>query len=54
VRPGGFAVVEPTMATLGATEAAYFQIGEVAYAVVAGVEADGLDRAARRLFDSLH
>jgi len=54
VRPGGFAVVTPTMATVGATEAAYFQIGEVAYAVVAGVEADGLDRAARRLFASLH
>jgi anti-sigma factor RsiW len=53
VRPGNFDVVAPTMTPPDQVVAAYFQIGEVAYALVAGVGAHDLDRAAERLADSL-
>jgi anti-sigma factor RsiW len=53
VRPGDFDVVAPTMASPGEVTAAYFQVGEVAYALVAGPGAHDLDRAAARLADSL-
>jgi len=54
VRPGTFDVIKPTVAPGNRTSAAYFQIGEVAYAVVAGGDARKLDRAAERLADTLY
>lgn len=54
VRPGTFDVVKPTVAPNGQISAAYFQIGEVAYAVVAAGDARELDRAAERLADTLY
>lgn len=54
VRPGTFDVVKPTLAPGEDTSAAFFQIGEVAYAVVAGGHVAGLDRAAERLAATLY
>lgn len=54
VRPGTFDVVKPTIAGGGETSAAFFQIGEVAYALVASGNARELDRAAERLADTLY
>ncbi|BCH25812.1 anti-sigma factor family protein [Mesorhizobium sp. L-8-3] len=54
VRPGSFDVVRPTLVPAGEAWAAYFQIGEVAYALVATGDPHKLERAAKRLFDTLH
>ncbi|TKT69858.1 anti-sigma factor [Aquamicrobium sp. LC103] len=54
VRPGTFDVVSPTLVPAGRTSAAFFQIGEVAYAVVAAGDVRELDRAAERLADTLY
>jgi len=47
-------VVEPTIAGGSDTFAAFFQIGEVAYALVASGDARKLDAAAERLADTLY
>jgi anti-sigma factor RsiW len=54
VRPGSFDVVQPTLAPSGDVSAAYFQIGEVAYVLVASGNVDALDRAAARLAATLY
>lgn len=54
VRPGTFDVVKPAVAPSGDISSAYFQIGEVAYALVARGAARDLDRAAERLADTLY
>lgn len=54
VRPGSFDVVAPTLSQDADVSAAYFQVGEVAYALVAGTAVRALDRAAQRLADTLH
>jgi len=54
VRPGTFDVVKPTVAAMQDVTAAYFQIGEVAYALVAQADARDLDRAAKKLSDTLY
>lgn len=54
VRPGTFDVVKPTLAPGGTASAAFFQIGEVAYAVVAAGNVRALDRAAERLASTLY
>jgi anti-sigma factor RsiW len=55
VRPGGFNVVSPTVTTEGELSAAHWQVGDVAYALVAATgEGDDLDRAAVRLARTLH
>lgn len=54
VRPGTFDVVKPTLAPGDGTSAAYFQIGDVAYAVVATGGGRELDRAAERLAETLY
>ena len=54
VRPGTFDVVKPTLAPGSGTSAVFFQIGEVAYAVVAAGDVGELDRAAERLADTLY
>ncbi|SFU22292.1 anti-sigma factor [Mesorhizobium sp. YR577] len=54
VRPGTFDVVKPTVADMQDVTAAYFQIGEVAYALVAKADALDLDRAASQLSDTLY
>lgn len=54
VRPGSFDVVRPTLAPGNGVSAVYFQIGEVAYAVVATGDSRELDRAAERLADTLY
>ncbi|MBB2973314.1 anti-sigma factor [Mesorhizobium sp. RMAD-H1] len=54
VRPGHFDVVPPKLVTVDDASAAYFQIGDVAYALVARPDAEHLDRAAERLARSLH
>lgn len=55
VRPGAFDVVAPTVTQEGDLSAAHWQVGDVAYALVA-TPADGgaLDRAAAGLARSLH
>jgi anti-sigma factor RsiW len=53
VRPGTFEVVAPSIAPTGDVSAAYFQVGEVAYALVAAADTRDLDRAASRLADTL-
>lgn len=53
VRPGSFDVVKPRRADLDAASAVYFQIGDVAYALV-GAKAAELDEAAERLAGSLY
>ena len=54
VRPGTFDVVSPTVMTTVDASAAYFQIGEVAYALIAKADVKNLDRAASRLADTLY
>ncbi|RJF88916.1 anti-sigma factor [Oleomonas cavernae] len=54
VRPGSFDVVPPTDLEAGDAAASYFQVGEVAYALVARTDAEKLGRAAARLADSLY
>lgn len=54
VRPGSFDVVRPTLSPGAEASAAFFQIGEVAYAVVAAGNVHELDRAAERLADTLY
>jgi anti-sigma factor RsiW len=54
VRPGTFDVVSPTVITTPDAAAAYFQIGDVAYALIAKSDARDLDRAASRLADTLY
>jgi anti-sigma factor RsiW len=54
IRPGTFDVVKPTIAPSGDISSAYFQIGEVAYALVGGSDAGALDRAAERLARTLY
>lgn len=53
-RTDTFDVIEPTVAETGDAAAAYFQIGEVGYAVVARAGTDRLDRAAAGLARSLY
>lgn len=54
VRPGDFDVIEPTLVTVSGVSSVYFQIGEVAYALVSSGDAHELDRAAERLARTLH
>jgi len=54
VRPGTFDVVRPTLAPSRDVMAAYFQVGEVAYALVTSGRVENLDRAAERLADTLY
>jgi anti-sigma factor RsiW len=54
VRPGTFDVVEPTSVKSDDVVAAYFQIGEVAYALVASADVHHLDQAAERLAATLY
>ncbi|MBZ9960210.1 MULTISPECIES: anti-sigma factor [unclassified Mesorhizobium] len=54
IRPGTFDVVKPTVAPSGDISSAYFQIGEVAYAVVAQSQVRDLDRAAETLARTLY
>lgn len=54
IRPGTFDVVKPTVAPSGDISSAYFQIGEVAYAVVGRGDAGNLDRAAEKLARTLY
>lgn len=54
VRPGVFDVVPPTPALRDGLAASYWQVGEVAYALVAAAEAGALDEAAARLAGSLY
>lgn len=54
VRPGAFAVQPVGHLALDNAEAAYWQIGEVAYALVAGDGGSNLDRAAEGLARSLY
>ncbi|MBZ9677570.1 anti-sigma factor family protein [Mesorhizobium sp. ES1-1] len=54
IRPGTFDVVKPTVAPSGEISSAYFQVGEVAYAVVAQGEARALDQAAETLAKTLY
>ena len=54
VRPGVFDVRDPASAAYGDMTAAYWQIGEVAYALVAETGAPDLDRAAEGLARTLY
>ena len=54
IRPGTFDVVKPTVAPSDDISSAYFQIGEVAYAVVGKGDAGALDRAAENLARTLY
>jgi len=54
VRPGTFDVVRPTLAPSRDVMAAYFQVGEVAYALVTSGKVEDLDRAAERLAQTLY
>ncbi|TIN03175.1 MAG: anti-sigma factor [Mesorhizobium sp.] len=54
IRPGTFDVVKPTIAPSGDISSAYFQIGDVAYAVVGRSEVHDLDRAAETLAKTLY
>jgi anti-sigma factor RsiW len=54
IRPGTFDVVKPTVAPSGDISSAYFQIGEVAYAVVGRSDVHNLDRAAETLAKTLY
>ncbi|MBE7184055.1 MAG: anti-sigma factor [Methylobacterium mesophilicum] len=54
VRPGTFDVVKPTLVPREGASAAYFQVGEVAYALVSNGDAQALDRAAGELARSLY
>lgn len=54
VRPGAFEVQPVSHLALEKTEAAYWQIGEVAYALIADDSGLNLDQAAERLARSLY
>jgi anti-sigma factor RsiW len=54
IRPGTFDVIKPTVAPSGEISSAYFQIGEVAYAVVARSDARDLDHTAETLAETLY
>jgi len=54
VRPGAFDVRDPASAAYGDMTAAYWQIGDVAYALVAETGAPDLDRAAEGLARTLY
>jgi anti-sigma factor RsiW len=54
VRPGAFEVKPVSHLALEKTEAAYWQIGEVAYALIADNSGTNLDQAAERLARSLY
>ncbi|MEZ2332129.1 anti-sigma factor [Mesorhizobium sp. RCC_202] len=54
IRPGTFDVVKPRVAPSDDISSAYFQIGEVAYAVVGRSDAANLDRAAEKLARTLY
>ena len=54
VRPGAFEVKQVRHLTLEKAEAAYWQIGEVAYARIADDSGLNLDQAAERLARSLY
>ncbi|MEI9431488.1 anti-sigma factor family protein [Mesorhizobium sp. Cs1299R1N3] len=54
IRPGTFDVVKPTVAPSGDISSAYFQIGDVAYAVVAKSGVHDLDRTAETLARTLY
>jgi anti-sigma factor RsiW len=54
VRPGAFAVQPVSHLALDNAEAAYWQIGEVAYALIASDKDLELDRAAEGLARSLY
>ncbi|MEP7456764.1 anti-sigma factor [Phyllobacterium sp. SB3] len=54
VRPGSFDVVKPRVVGVGDMSAAYFQIGEVAYALVANAGSTELDKAANQLANTLY
>lgn len=54
VRPGSFDVVKPLQAEVGGTGAVYFQIGEVAYALVGRDKPSELGDAAEKLAASLY
>ena len=53
-RPGSFNVVPVTQTVSGTADAAYWQIGEVAYALVAASGSKNLDGAATRLAKTLY
>jgi len=54
VRPGSFDVVPATMVLKDDLNAAYWQVGEVAYALVAKADSRELDKAASQLARSLY
>jgi anti-sigma factor RsiW len=55
VRPGGFGVVAPTLASDGGEAVAYWQMGETAYALTGkAVAGDDLGRAALKLSETLY
>jgi anti-sigma factor RsiW len=54
VRPGAFDVVPATLVPQAELTAAYWQMGEVAYTLIAVGNSDQLDKAATRLAGSLH
>ncbi|CAN7602475.1 anti-sigma factor [Mesorhizobium amorphae] len=54
IRPGTFDVVRPAVAPSGDISSAYFQIGDVAYAIVARSDVRDLDRAAETLAKTLY
>lgn len=54
VRPGSFDVVKPRIVEIEDMKAAYFQIGEVAYALVADGGSDELGKAAAQLANTLY
>jgi anti-sigma factor RsiW len=54
VRPGTFDVVPATLLARDGLTAAYWQVGEVAYALVANADARELDKGAIKLAESLY
>ena len=54
VRPGNFAVQKVSHATRDNVQAAYWQIGEVAYALIGGGKANELDGEAEKLARTLY
>jgi anti-sigma factor RsiW len=54
VRPGTFDVLKPVQADLEGSTSVYFQIGEVAYALVGRAAPEALNISARKLADSLY
>lgn len=54
VRPGTFDVIKPTVAPGKEVSAAFFQIGDVAYALVSSGDIQELNRTTERLADTLY